>query len=209
MPGTTSAVAPAAAARQSAKAILAEPRFHAPVVPRPLHGALHDIGRALEAPVSFVNETVLELGRQVPGGSSAVWVLLALIVLGVTALLAARGSRLALAQGSAELSRGDGPAPLTARELEQQAGAAERAGRYDEAIRFRFQAGLRRLAERERVSDAPTLVNGEIARILRSSAFDEIARRFDEVTYGGDRADAQDAEQSRLGWERLLRSGGG
>ena len=136
-----------------------------------------------------------------------IWVLLALLVLALSAVLAARGSRRALAQSTSRPSA-DEFRPLTADELEREAAAAERTGRYADAVRFRFKAGLRRLAERERVSDAPTLANGEIARILGSPTFDSLASRFDEIAYGGYRADEQDAERSRLGWERLIKSGG-
>jgi hypothetical protein len=207
MASATDAEATASAARHSARTILAEPRFHSPSVPRPLHGVLHDIGRVLEAPLNGLQELVSKLAVSTPGGSATVWGVLALIALGLCALLAAQGSRRALSRELADRSQAAEIPALSADELEQHATTAERDGHYDEAVRYRFQAGLRRLAEGELVSDAPALVNGEIARILRSQAFDELAGRFDEIVYGGASADQQDAVRSRLEWQRLLKTG--
>jgi hypothetical protein len=206
--GTADAEAAASAARRSARAILAEARFHSPKIPRPLHGALRDIGRVLEAPLTSIEELVARIGTATPGGSVTVWVILGLIVLALSTLFSIRGARRALTTGATGASQAEATRPTTAQDLEREAAAAERDGRYAEAVRYRFQAGLRRLAERELITEAPGMLNGDIARILRSPAFDTLAGRFDEITYGGGSANEQDAAQSRLEWEQLLRRGG-
>jgi hypothetical protein len=96
--------------------------------------------------------------------------------------------------------------PIRARDLERNADAAERDGRHADAVRLRFRAGLMRLAESERVQGAPSMLNAEISRALRSQRFDGLARRFEEIAYGGRAAMEQDAEASRHEWSRLLGS---
>ena len=74
-------------------------------------------------------------------------------------------------------------------------------------MRLRFRAGLMRLAERDLVADAPEMLNGEVARALRSRSFDALAGRFDEIAYGGAHgAGEADAELSRREWRSVLGS---
>jgi hypothetical protein len=87
--------------------------------------------------------------------------------------------------------------------------AAEAGGLHGEAVRLRFRAGLLLLAESERVTAAPTMLNAEVSRALRCERFDRLARRFDEIVYGGRPAGEEDAESSRREWKRLLSAGGG
>jgi hypothetical protein len=94
--------------------------------------------------------------------------------------------------------------PLSAADLERAALAAEHDGHHSEAVRLRFRAGLVRLAESERV--APSMLNVEVSRALGSKRFDELARRFDEIVYGGRPAVKDDADTSRVEWGRLLGS---
>jgi hypothetical protein len=196
----------AALARSQARAILAERRFHSTPIPRPLHGVLHAVGKALEAPLHAVDEVVSKLGVHTPGGSTVVWAILAAFVLAISGALAARGSRRALSDPAALAARGGAAQPIHARDLEREAETAERAGRHADAVRLRFRAGLMRLAESERVQGAPSMLNAEISRALRSQRFDALARRFEEIAYGGRAAIEQDAETSRREWSRLLGS---
>ncbi|HLH13682.1 MAG TPA: DUF4129 domain-containing protein [Solirubrobacteraceae bacterium] len=197
------ASAAAALARGHARAILAESRFHAAPVPRPLHGALHTLGRALEAPLQAIEELVASVAPGVPGGSATVWGALAAALLALGALLATRGVRRALRDAP---SARPSARPPRASDLEREASTAERQGRHADAVRLRFRAGLMRLAELGRVQDAPSMLNGELARALRSERFDVLARRFEEIAYGGRPAAAEDAEASAREWRALLAS---
>jgi hypothetical protein len=203
MASSLSAGEPAAAARRLAREILAEGRFHKPAVPRPLHSALQEIGRALESPLNGLGELVDKLGNATPGGSGVVWGALAVVVLITSAVVSSRGARRAL-HDVAPIGGDRALAPLSASDLEREAVAAERSGRYAEAVRYRFRAGLMRLADTAVVSDAPAMVNANIARALGSPAFDHLARRFDEITYGGRAASEEDVQHSRREWARVL-----
>jgi hypothetical protein len=197
---------PAALARRRAEAILAEGRFHVAAIPRPLHGVLHAIGSALEAPLHALEELVEELASGIPGGSVTVWAVLAAVVLAIGGLLATRGARRALADPRAGHPSGGATRSITPADLERDALASERDGDHAEAVRLRFRAGLMRLSERELVADAPATVNSEVSRTLRSHRFDTLARRFDEIAYGGRPAAAEDVELSRREWTELLRA---
>jgi hypothetical protein len=73
-------------------------------------------------------------------------------------------------------------------------------------VRLRFQAGLLLLGESELVAFVPSMSNSEVSRALGSRRFDRLARRFDEIVYGGGHAVAEDVESARREWETLLRS---
>jgi hypothetical protein len=193
-------------ARGQARAILAERRFRQGPIPRPLHGLLHAVGKALESPLGAVEELVSKLAASTPGGSITVWAVLAALVLAISCLLAVRGSRRALRDPAAGAGPGGG-VPLRASDLERHAGEADAQGRYAESVRLRFRAGLMRLAERELVAAAPSMLNADVSRALHSERFDALARRFDEITYGGRAALAADSEDARREWSRLLGAG--
>jgi hypothetical protein len=197
----------AALARSQARAILAEGRFHPAPVPHPLHGLLHAVGRALESPLHGVNELVSKLAVHTPGGATVVWAVLAAAVLALSGLLAVRGARRALSDPATGAAGAGAAPPIRATDLEREAVAAEARGRHADAVRLRFRAGLLRLAESELVADAPSMLNSEVSRALRSARFDALARRFDEIVYGGRAAMQEDVQASRLEWSRLLGSG--
>jgi Domain of unknown function (DUF4129) len=195
----------AQAARRTARQILDEPRFHAAPVPRPLQGLLHAIGQALAFLPRTFNRLVSALAVSVPGGSAVVWGVLAALLLAVLVLLSLRMTRRLLADpaGSAAGSR---VAPPNALELERAAVTAEREGRLGDAVRLRFQGGLLGLGERDVIAFAPSMPNGEVSRALRSERFDGLARRFDEIVYGGRPAEEEDVEAARQEWRELLSS---
>jgi Domain of unknown function (DUF4129) len=198
----------ATSARGQARAILDEARFHSSPVPHPLHGLLHAVGTALESPLRVLEELVSSLGSLAPGGTTTVWAILAAVVLALSALLATRGARRALREPHAGIAgAGTGP-PLRASDLERDAAAAEARGRNAEAVRLRFRAGLMRLAERELIEAAPSTLNVEVSRTLRSERFDRLARSFEEIAYGGREAQAEDVAAARSEWSQLLGSGG-
>ncbi len=193
----------AAAARRAAKDILAESRFHAGPIPRPLHGFLHAVGQ-LWAPIGRrIQDAFDAVAGVLPGGATVLWTILAVIVLLAVVALTARSTRRALREpGEAGAPRGG--ARVTAESLERAAVEAERAGRLQEAVRLRFQAGLMRLAERDLIDPAASTPNAQLRRTLRSARFDALAGRFDEIVYGGDEAREQDVEDARREWALLV-----
>jgi hypothetical protein len=192
-----------AAAREAARAILREGRFHPPAVPRPLHGFLRAIGRALREPFHLLSEAVTSLAGVIPGGAVVVWILIGLAVTGVAVLLARRYSRLALIR-STETPGGRAERPARASDLLRWAEEAERDGRLEEALRLRFRAGLASLNERGVIGAPEGIPNLEVARRLHSHRFDSLSRRFEEVTYGAGRARPDDVEEARRGWSAVL-----
>lgn len=193
----------APAARGAAQAILREGRFHPPPVPRPLHGLLHAIGKALRAPAHLLSEAVADLAKVIPGGTVVVWILLALAVIAVGLLLARRYSRLALVR-SAEAARARSARPLRAADLTRLADEAEREGRLEDAVRLRFRAGLASLNERGVIGAPAAIPTAELARRLDSGRFNALARRFEEIAYGAGHAGPTDVEEARRGWSAVL-----
>jgi hypothetical protein len=203
-----SSTSTAAAARRQAEAILAERRFHATPVPHPLHGLLQSIGHELEEILSLIPKAVGRVGTIVPGGSMVVWGLLALMLLALGVLITTRGARRALLSAGGPLVVADSQATISAAELLRAATAAEREGRGGDAVRFRFRRGLVLLLESDQVAVGPAMLSAEVSKALRSEQFDALARTFDEITYGGRVATAEDVNASCRGWDTLLKSVG-
>jgi hypothetical protein len=198
----------AALARGQARSILAERRFHAAPIPRPLHGLLHAVGTAVESPLSALERLVASLAVIAPGGTTTVWGVLAALVLTVSGLLATRGARRTLKPPIASGAVDGIAATMSAAELERAAVAAERQGLHADAVRLRFRSGLMLLVESELVAVAPAMLTAEVSRALHSERFDELARRFEEIAYGGRVATEEDTRSSRREWSRLLGSAG-
>jgi hypothetical protein len=93
-------------------------------------------------------------------------------------------------------------------ELERAADAAERAGRLDEAVRLRFRAGLLRLGDRGAIRYRPSVTTNEVRRVLGSDTFEELARTFEAVAYGGQEATPPDVDSARRDWPRVVSSAG-
>jgi Domain of unknown function (DUF4129) len=200
-------LADAVAARREAAAILKQGRFHDPSVPRPLHGVLHDIGKALQAVGHAVTHAVDRVGGIVPGGAVAVWVVLGLTLLAAIALLARRYSRRALLREPRGGASRTGALERAA-DLERAAAGAEREGRFEDAVRLRFRAGLARLGEEGTIRKARSTPNAQLSRALHSADFDALARRFDEIAYGASPAQSADAEEARRRWDAVVSGGG-
>jgi Domain of unknown function (DUF4129) len=188
--------APAAEARDEARRILAEDRFHETNLPRPFARPLDWIGDRLE-----------ELFGDLPGGPGVGWLVLSALVL---AIAVAVGLVLVRSRAPASLARRAGPRVSAHPDpglLEQQADEAERAGQLERALRLRFRAGVLRLAERRVVEDPAKVTSGELVRRLRSPDFTRAAAAFDEVVYGRRPPTAEDARLSRAGWQAVLAGG--
>lgn len=194
------------AARRAAQSILREGRFHPPAVPRPLHGLLLAIGKALRAPAHLLADAVADLARIIPGGAPIVWILIGLAVVGVGVLLAGRYSRLVLFR-SAETTGPGSERPLRAADLARLAERAEREGRLEDAVRLRFRAGLASLNERGVIGAPAVIPTAEVAQRLHSGRFEALARRFEEIAYGAGQAGPSDVEEARHGWSAVLAGG--
>ncbi len=188
------------AARREAEAILRERRFSPVDVPQPLRRPLRSLG-------DFLSDGLDGLAGLLPGGHLTAWLLLAAVVLALSALLTARVVRRNRAGGGV---RGGGSTvpgggrPEDPALLERRAEEAERAGDYAAAVRLRFGAGLLRLDAREAIALRPSVTSGQVARRLRSGTFTALASTFDAVTYGGAPAGAQEARAARDGWRAVL-----
>ena len=207
-PAPAPSIADADAARRAAAAILRQGRFHNPSVPRPLHGVLHDIGKVLQAVGHAVTHAVDRAGRVVPGGTVAVWVVLGLALLAAIAFLARRYSRRALLRESRRAGASRAGRVERAADLERKAARAERDGRFEDAVRLRFRAGLVRLAEEGTIPTARSTPNAQLSRTLHSADFDALARRFDEIAYGASPAASTDAEEARRRWSAVVSGSG-
>jgi hypothetical protein len=191
-------VADAAAAREQAREILSQGRYHDTDLPRPLAGPLHWLQERLNDIGDWFSGLFDDVDAGVPGGRWVVWVLLAAIV-GAIAVAVARSA--VRRRSIAAYARGDGSGgaeALDPRELERLAAEAEGAGEYERAVRLRFRAGVLRLA----LDDA--LTTGAIAAELHSRDFDALGTDFDAIAYGGREADASDASAAREGWAAVL-----
>ena len=173
-----------AQAREEARRILSERRFHGTDVPRPFHGILSWLARHLH----FVARWWHGLGVHV-GGGDVLWGILAAVIVGLAVFLATRRTG-----GQAE--------DPTA--LERLAVEAERRGDLVIALRLRFRAGLLRLARRKALPERLSLRTGEARRALHSQRFDRLARDFDEVVYGRREPSPGDVAAARSEWPQVL-----
>ena len=186
-------------AREAAREILEDPSFDSSDPPRPLKGLGEAIARLFE-PVERFFES---LSESLPGGGAALWLILSIAVILASIFVAIRMSRWLPASVGGEAASGGIPR----RDLERLEAAAEdarAAGDLRNEIRFRFQAGLLRLARSGAIPREASLTTGQAARALRSQTFDRLARSFEEVVYGDRRSTPEDAELSRRGWRELL-----
>jgi hypothetical protein len=187
------------AARRDARHILADRRFKSSPTPRPLRGPLQWIGDRLRGMFEWLGSAV----TAVPG---AVWIALALVVVGAIAAMVAarlRGRTRTPAPAAPAFSKID-DAVEDPDELERRADDAETSGDLDRAVRLRFRAGLLRLGGRGAIEYRPSVTTGEVRRVLGSATFEELARTFEGIAYGGRTAHPPDAEAARRDWPRVL-----
>jgi hypothetical protein len=185
-------------ARRVAQDILGGRQYHAAPTPRPLRHQLTWIGDRVHSVTGWI-------GRVFSHIPLVVALTFAAVVLGIVIYFIVR---FAGRRGSPDLRGGTGATGVDAsedpRELERAADAAERAGRLDEALRLRFRAGLLRLGARGAIRYRPSVTTNEVRRVLGSETFDELARTFESVAYGGRDAVEPDVEAARREWPRVV-----
>jgi hypothetical protein len=196
---TTVAAVDPALAREQARDVLDGERFREPSPPRPLRGLLEWIADRLRD----VGDAVAAVLAPVPGPT---WIAVGgLLVVAAAAALASALRRRRGGSVRAVATTGP-PTDVTERasDLERAADAADARGDYECAVRLRFRAGLRRLADAGTIELRPGVTNGAIARRLRSADYDDLRTDFEEVTYGGRPATAPDSASARERWPRVL-----
>lgn len=193
------------AAREAARSILSERRFHPSPVPNPLHGVLVWVGNAISDPLGAISRLIGDAGRSLPVGVPGVWAAAAVLVIVLTVFFAVRRARTRLDRAGGRAQAPAGPRPA---ELERAAERAEREGNWEQAVRLRFRAGLLRISEHDGRHYAETTPNHSLALLLGSQSLERLARRFDEIVYGGDEATAADAEDQRRAWPGVIAESG-
>jgi hypothetical protein len=184
------------AAREEARRILAEDRFHETDLPRPLRRPLEWLGDRLE-PIGDVLDAI-------PGERALVWLVLATAVLLLAVWVA---TRLVRRRGppAPRFRRGERAEDTAdAATLERAADAAEQAGDLERALRLRFRAGILRMVERRQLDDPALVTTGSLVRRLRSEPFAAGASAFDEVVYGRRAPTPEDVRKVREGWQAVL-----
>jgi hypothetical protein len=194
-------------ARREAQRILDRPPYRPEEPPRPLRGAIRQVGEWLQpvleplgrwlAPVGRLFQRLFDsrLGRGVLG----------LVIVAIAAVLAAliisRRNRIAPGHDSAP---GPQARPADPRDLEKEADDAERAGDLEHAYRLRFVAGVLRLDKAGALTYRDSLTTGELVRTIRSRTFPQLAGTFDEIAYGGRTTTGEDLAQAKADWPRVL-----
>jgi hypothetical protein len=184
-------------ARQVARDILGGRQYRSSPAPRPLRKPLTWIGDRVRSFFDWI-------GRAVGHVPALVWLLLAAValVLAIVYIAMHVHGRRNPEQHARAADTQDGTEDP--RELERRADAAERAGRLDEALRLRFRAGLLRLGARGAIRYRPSVTTNEVRRVLGSKTFDELARTFDAVAYGGRDAGLPDLDTARREWPHVV-----
>lgn len=198
----------AARAREQARDVLAQRRFHPTNVPAPLRSVRERIGAALRSLVAPFQDAFEWLARRVPGGKALLYVLLGLVMVTAAAAIgrrvAARDAGVGVGAGGATGGR---ERPSAAR-LRQDADRAEARGELDLALRLRFRAGLIELDSRELIELRPALTNHELLRAVPSPTLAGLVDGFEAVAYGGRPADDRDLRSARDGWPRVVDEAG-
>lgn len=211
MAGTAPAAGPTAGELRRRAADIVAGYRHGRAAPRPLAGLLHAIGRGLEAvfgPVGrFLERYLLHpiaSGSHVafgPWWPVPVIILAASVGIGTAIVLARRRTRVRTARVTVGQSPGSTAEDPGA--LEGQAVAAEAAGRYGDAVRLRFRAGLARLERDGAVAHREILTGRQLADTLGSDAFADLAGQHEEIAFGGRPATVADAADARARWPRV------
>jgi hypothetical protein len=189
-------------ARNDARQILSDARYHKSPAPRPLRGPLSWLGDRLHGIGNWIGDRL----AVIPG---VVWIAIAVgIVTAIIVRVVVVNNRRRISSAHDRMRGADAPKAEDPNALEREADAAERDGDLDRALRLRFRAGLLRLGDRGAIAYRPSVTTGEVRRVLGSQTFNELARAFEHVAYGGEAAAPPDLENARREWPRVLDEAG-
>lgn len=183
-------------ARAEAAEILGARRFRDTRPPKPLKGFLEWLGERTRG----IESRLSELADVLPGGLLLLWLLVALLLAGISAIMALRAGRV---RGRSERVFAPGADGDETIELLRAAECAESSGDLETALRLRFKAGIVRLGRRGALPLRPSLTSEDIAHRLRSPTFDDLAATFDRVVYGRRGARERDVAEARSGWRTI------
>jgi hypothetical protein len=186
------------AARDSARKILSGSRFQTRSAPRPLRGPLRWIGDRLQS----LGDWFGRVFSHVPGWLWLVFGVIAVAAIITKVVLSAKARRVTIGHDGSGTFVDEGPEDPDA--LEREADSAERDGDLARAVRLRFRAGLIRLGDRGAIAYRPSVTTGEVRRVLGSDAFDDLARTFEGIAYGGQTAAQPDVDSARRTWPRVV-----
>lgn len=185
-----------AAARRSAREVLADRKYQEGDVPKPFKGVLGWLADRLR-PIGRIFEPILAL----PGGAFILGVLLvAAGAIGVT-LLISRSSRAAVDRGRASLLVDPSLDPS---DLEDRAARAETDGDLTASVRLRYQAGLVRLVRADRLVLRADTTAASAARQVDLAVMDRLTVDFEEIVYGDRTPTTADVDRARHGWAEVL-----
>jgi hypothetical protein len=201
----------AGGARRAAQHILAGPQFHAHPGRSfdPLGGVLNTIGRALAfvfTPIGHGLAAAFDwVARRIGAGVALALCLVALAVAvaALASLMLRRRARLGALRPERQAVRGEDP-----RQLDLDADSAEAAGDLETAVRLRFRAGLARLERGGLVAGRDTKTSADLAAVLRSPAFEQLAADLESIVYAGNEAGAEQAAAARALWPRVAEEAG-
>jgi hypothetical protein len=186
-------------ARRVAQHILSGRQFRAAPTPRPFRSVLNWIGDRLHPIVSWIGHVFADVVGTWLVVPAALVIAAALIYV----VVRVRGRRRS-PDGRRNVFDVVDDHVEDPDELERAAERAERDGQLDRALRLRFRAGLLRLGDRGAIRYRPSLTTGEVRRALGSETFDELARTFETVAYGGRDAVGDDLAAARREWPRVV-----
>lgn len=91
-----------------------------------------------------------------------------------------------------------------AEQLERLSDEAERSGKFELALRYRFRAGLLRLNDMRIITFHPSITNAQWQLIIDNDSFNLLTRDFNDVTYGERTCDASHLTRARRNWSSLV-----
>ena len=186
-------------ARAAARSIVSGRRYRSAPTPRPFRKPLQWLGDRLAPVWRWLGDVFSHVPPLL-----LLFLAFAVVVGAITYAVLMVRTRRGVPVTSRRAGRVPGEESEDPNELERLADVAEREGRLDHALRLRFRAGLLRLGTRGAIKYRPSLTTGEVRRALGSESFDELARTFEAVAYGGRDAALPDLERARQSWPEVV-----
>ena len=152
----------------------------------------------------LVSGILAAIEESIPGGLGTVgWVLLvgAVVGMGVVARSLLRRRERSIEEQEAAASSEARRRPAA---LERRASEAEGGGRYEEALRLRFQAALLRLDAHGAIRFHDGITSGQVVERVAHGLLPGLVGTHDEVVYGGRTATIEDVRASKTQWPRVI-----